>query len=66
MTKWDWCDSSRHVARFTVSEHLLYLAQLTIKGVTKPVTVDFEDAGTAVDPYGNTRIGFEGSTTVSR
>src|SRR5688500_11768546 len=24
---------------------------LTIKGVTKPVTVDFEYAGTAVDPY---------------
>ena len=26
---------------------------LTIKGVTKPVTVDFEYTGTAVDPYGN-------------
>ena len=39
---------------------------LTIKGVTKPVTVDFEYTGTAVDPYGNTRIGFEGTTTVNR
>lgn len=39
---------------------------LTIKGVTKPVTVDFEYSGTAVDPFGNTRIGFEGSTTVNR
>jgi polyisoprenoid-binding protein YceI len=39
---------------------------LTIKGVTKPVTVDFEYTGTAVDPYGNTRIGLDGTTTVNR
>jgi polyisoprenoid-binding protein YceI len=39
---------------------------LTIKGVTRPVTVDFEYTGTAVDPYGNQRLGFEGATTVNR
>lgn len=39
---------------------------LTIKGVTKPVTIDFEYTGTAVDPYGNTRIGLEGTTTINR
>jgi polyisoprenoid-binding protein YceI len=39
---------------------------LTIKGVTKPVTVDFEYTGSAVDPYSNQRIGFEGKTTVNR
>jgi polyisoprenoid-binding protein YceI len=39
---------------------------LTIKGVTKPVTVDFEFAGAAVDPFGNQRIGLEGATTVNR
>ena len=39
---------------------------LTIKNVTKPVTVDFEYTGTAVDPFQNQRIGFEGSTTVNR
>jgi len=39
---------------------------LTIKGVTKSVTVDFEYTGTAVDPFGNTRVGFEGTTTVNR
>lgn len=39
---------------------------LTIKGVTKPVTVDFDFTGTAVDPWGNTRIGFEGKTTINR
>jgi polyisoprenoid-binding protein YceI len=39
---------------------------LTIKGVTKPVTLDLEYTGTAVDPYGNTRLGLEGSTVVNR
>jgi polyisoprenoid-binding protein YceI len=39
---------------------------LTIKGTTKPVTVDVEYTGTAVDPYGNQRIGLEGSSTVNR
>lgn len=39
---------------------------LTIKGVTKPVTIDFEYTGSAVDPYGNQRIGFEGATTINR
>jgi len=39
---------------------------LTIKGVTRPVTVDFEYTGSAVDPYGNQRVGFEGSTVVNR
>jgi polyisoprenoid-binding protein YceI len=39
---------------------------LTIKGITKPVTVDFEYTGTAVDPYGNQRVGLEGNTTVNR
>ena len=39
---------------------------LTIKDVTRPVTVDFEYTGTAVDPYQNRRIGLEGKTTVNR
>jgi polyisoprenoid-binding protein YceI len=39
---------------------------LTIKGVTKSVTIDFEYTGTAVDPYGNTRIGLDGKTIVNR
>jgi polyisoprenoid-binding protein YceI len=30
------------------------------------VTVDFEYTGTAVDPFGNHRLGLEGSTTVNR
>jgi polyisoprenoid-binding protein YceI len=39
---------------------------LTIKGVTKSVTIPFEETGTAVDPFGNTRVGFEGATTINR
>lgn len=39
---------------------------LTIKGTTKPVSVDFELSGVAEDPWGSTRIGFEGTTTVNR
>lgn len=39
---------------------------LTIRGETKPVTVRFEFLGAEIDPWGNTRIGFEGSTEVNR
>jgi polyisoprenoid-binding protein YceI len=39
---------------------------LTIKGVTKPVTIDFAYEGSATDPYGNLRVGFEGRTTINR
>ena len=39
---------------------------LTIKGVTHSVAVPFEFTGSAQDPYGNTRIGFEGGTTIKR
>ena len=42
------------------------IGDLTIKGITKSVTVDFDFTGTAVDPWGNTRIGFEGKTTINR
>jgi polyisoprenoid-binding protein YceI len=39
---------------------------LTIKDVTRPVSIDFEATGSARDPFGNLRVGFEGSTTVNR
>lgn len=39
---------------------------LTIKGVTRPVSIDFDYEGAAVDPFGNQRIGFEGRTTINR
>ena len=39
---------------------------LTIKGTTRSVTVGFTYQGAATDPFGNSRIGFEGSTKVNR
>ena len=39
---------------------------LTIKDVTKPVTLDVEYGGTAVDFYGNTKAGFEVSGKINR
>ena len=39
---------------------------LTIKGTTKSVTIPFEYEGTATDPFGNQRAGFEGTTTLNR
>ena len=39
---------------------------LTIKDVTKPVTITFEQTGSARDPFGNLRVGFEGETTINR
>ena len=39
---------------------------LTIKGVTNSVTVPFEFEGAATDPFGNLRVGFEGSVVINR
>ena len=39
---------------------------LTIKDVTKSVTIPFEQTGSARDPFGNVRVGFEGETTINR
>ncbi|MBK8463557.1 MAG: YceI family protein [Nigerium sp.] len=39
---------------------------LTIRGVTRSLTVPFEFQGQATDPFGNKRIGFEGSAVIHR
>lgn len=39
---------------------------LTIKGVTKPVTFDFEFGGFGQDAYGNYKAGFEATTKINR
>lgn len=39
---------------------------LTIKGVTRPVALETELNGVAVDPFGNTRAGLTAETTISR
>jgi len=39
---------------------------LRIKGVSKPVTIDFTFDGAATDPFGNERVGFSGAVVVNR
>lgn len=39
---------------------------LTIRGVTRPVAVQWELLGVGQDPWGGTRIGFEGTAEISR
>ncbi|MCZ9344201.1 YceI family protein, partial [Streptomyces sp. TRM76130] len=39
---------------------------LTIGGTTKPLTVDVEYNGSAKDPFGNDRVGFEGKSEIKR
>jgi Uncharacterized conserved protein len=41
-------------------------ADLTIKGVTKPVEFELEFDGVGQDPWGGTRAGFTASTTINR
>jgi polyisoprenoid-binding protein YceI len=45
---------------------LLVTGDLSIKGVTKPVTLDVEILGTDTDPWGGTRLGLEATATISR
>ncbi|MFJ6514481.1 YceI family protein [Streptomyces sp. NPDC091406] len=39
---------------------------LTIKDVTRPLSIDLEFNGSATDVYGNERVGFEGSADILR
>ncbi|MEU9170188.1 YceI family protein [Streptomyces sp. NPDC048420] len=39
---------------------------LTILGTTKPLTIDLEFNGSAKDPFGNERVGFEGKAEIKR
>ena len=39
---------------------------LTIKGITKPVTFDLDFGGVSQDPWGGTRAGFEATTEINR
>ncbi|MGY1824500.1 YceI family protein [Geodermatophilus sp. SYSU D00079] len=39
---------------------------LTIRDVTRPVSVDFTLTGSAKDPFGQTRVGFEGALAIRR
>ncbi|MFD4791698.1 YceI family protein [Streptomyces sp. NPDC058459] len=39
---------------------------LSILGVTRPITIDLEFNGAATDPFGNERVGFEGKAELLR
>ncbi len=39
---------------------------LTIKDTTQQISIPFTFEGAATDPFGNERIGFDGSTTINR
>ena len=47
-------------------DSVVITGDLTIHGVTKSVDLDTEFNGTAVDPFGNTRAGFEATVVISR
>jgi len=53
-------DVSRDGSDWTIT------GDLTIKDVTKPITIEFEENGSARDPFGNLRIGFEGKAVLNR
>ena len=42
------------------------VGDLTLKGVTRSVAISWEHSGTAKDPFGNLRAGFEGRATINR
>ncbi|MCB0339453.1 MAG: polyisoprenoid-binding protein [Bdellovibrionales bacterium] len=42
------------------------LGNLTLHGVTKPVTLKVEFTGSALDPWGNERVAFSATTTLNR
>jgi polyisoprenoid-binding protein YceI len=56
---------STGVERVDAENYRLH-GDLTIKGITKPVSVDFEFTGIATDPFGNERAGFEGKAVINR
>jgi len=48
-----------------VEPHKLH-GDLTIRGITRPVTLEIEDGGTGKDPWGNTRRGFSAKGKIDR
>ena len=49
-----------------VDDEYALAGDLTIKGITKPVTLDVEFGGAAADFYGNTKAGFEITGKINR
>ena len=73
LTSGDFFDAEAHPEITFVSTNVTrdgtewtITGDLTIKGVTHSVTIPFEETGSAQDPFGNVRVGFEGDVTVNR
>jgi polyisoprenoid-binding protein YceI len=47
-------------------EGYVAVGDLTMRGVTKEITLPFTFAGVVTDPYGNTRLGLSGGTKINR
>ncbi|HVL97780.1 MAG TPA: YceI family protein [Egibacteraceae bacterium] len=69
----DFLDAENHPALEFRSTHVrheggewLVDGELTVAGVTRPVTLDVEFEGAATDPWGNVRIGFSAGTRLNR
>jgi len=60
----EWTFASTAVSRD--GDEWTITGDLTIKDIAHPVTIEFEEGGSAKDPFGNLRVGFEGETTVNR
>lgn len=63
-THGEWTFTSTAV-RQAGSDYVI-VGDLTVHGVTRQVELETVFNGSAVDPFGNTRIGFEASLTISR
>jgi polyisoprenoid-binding protein YceI len=48
------------------ADHLAVKGDITIHGVTKPITLDAKYTGVVNDPFGNTRVAFAGKGKLSR
>lgn len=57
---------STRAARGNGDDEYRMWGDLTIRGVSREVELALTFTGTAVDPWGNLRAGFEGGTTVNR
>ena len=58
--------TSTRAARGKSDDEYVLWGDLTIKDTTREVELTIAYTGTSVDPWGNTRVGFEGETTVNR
>jgi polyisoprenoid-binding protein YceI len=70
----DFLDAENHPVITFVStsaelhgqESVTLTGDLTIKGITKSISIEFDYQGAATDPFGNKRLGFEGTHIISR